>query len=239
VTGAPKPGIAAWRTQMRLRIMAARAAVPLAARQRKDQRIERLLESFFPQLAGLTIGLYWPMRVEFDPRSIAQRWRREGALIALPVAPAGAALGYREWHLAIDALDERPEPGGSAEAAAVQPAACLVPALAFDERGFRLGYGGAYFDRTLAQYDPQPLKIGIAHELSRIATIHPLRHDIPMHFIVTERGVHRAEPGGLRLLDDAADAARAVEEILARGREARRGRAGPARRTATAQAVRA
>lgn len=223
MTAGGKLDVAGWRTETRLRLMAARASVPMGLRQRKDSRITRFLLRFFPQLTRLTIGLYWPMRAEFDPRAVAGEWRRKGARIALPIASRRTTLGYREWSLGMDRLHDPLAPVAGDAAPVVQPEAYLVPALGFDERGFCLGYGGAYFDRTLAQHDPQPVKIGIAHELSRLATIHPLRHDIPMHFIATERGVHEVAPDGLRLLDDPADAAGTVEAILdgwrARSRE--------------------
>lgn len=220
---AAQPNIAAWRTEMRVRLMAARAAVPFDARQRNNERITRTLLRFFPQLAQLTIGLYWPMRAEFDPRDVGAAWRAHGARVALPIASRGAALGYREWSLDMDRLLDPLAPAAANGACVVQPDAYLVPAVGFDLRGFCLGYGGAYFDRTLAQHDPPPLKIGIAHELSRLNTIHPLRHDIPMHFIVTEHGVHEVAAAGLRLLTDPAQAAPAIDAILevtrARSRE--------------------
>jgi 5,10-methenyltetrahydrofolate synthetase len=86
---------------------------------------------------------------------------------------------------------------------AVTPGALLIPPIGFDAQGYRLGYGGGYFDRTLASLDPQPLKIGVAFELSRIETIRPQPHDIPMDFIVTEAGIHRVGPGGLQRVERA------------------------------------
>ena len=79
------------------------------------------------------------------------------------------------------------------------PDALLIPPVGFGPRGYRLGYGGGYFDRTLAAMTPQPIKIAIAFEVSRMQTIQPQPHDIPMDFIATERGVHRAivvDPSG-------------------------------------------
>jgi 5-formyltetrahydrofolate cyclo-ligase len=69
-----------------------------------------------------------------------------------------------------------------------------------DERGYRLGYGGGYFDRTLAAMQPQPLKIGVGFEISRLPAIHPQAHDVAMDFIVTEAGVYSVGEAGLSLL---------------------------------------
>lgn len=74
-----------------------------------------------------------------------------------------------------------------AEGEWLQPEVLLVPLLGFDGSGYRLGYGGGYYDRTLAAMPAKPLAIGIGFELSRLATIHPQPHDVRMDLIVTER----------------------------------------------------
>jgi len=67
----------------------------------------------------------------------------------------------------------------------------LLPLVAFDPQGFRLGYGGGYFDRTLATLVPRPLAIGVGFELARVADVRPHRHDIPLVAVVTEAGIVR------------------------------------------------
>jgi 5,10-methenyltetrahydrofolate synthetase len=83
----------------------------------------------------------------------------------------------------------------------LSPAAALVPVNGFDEEGFRLGYGGGYFDRTLAALDPRPVTIGLGYEISRIPTIHPRPHDIPLDFFVSEVGILARDPGGVRRVE--------------------------------------
>ena len=63
-----------------------------------------------------------------------------------------------------------------------------------DGAGFRLGYGGGFYDRTLAVAQPRPLTIGVAYELSRVPTIHPQSFDLPMDYLVTERGIFQPGP---------------------------------------------
>ena len=70
----------------------------------------------------------------------------------------------------------------------VLPDVVVAPVVGFDPDGYRLGYGGGFYDRTLAAVAHRPLVIGVAFSLSAVATIHPLPHDIPMQFIVTEHG---------------------------------------------------
>ena len=71
----------------------------------------------------------------------------------------------------------------------------LVPGLAFDRRGRRLGYGGGYYDRTLAALRPKPVTIGVGYEHGRLPTIYPQWHDVPLDAIVTEKGFSRTGDG--------------------------------------------
>ncbi|MEZ5592020.1 MAG: 5-formyltetrahydrofolate cyclo-ligase [Gammaproteobacteria bacterium] len=73
----------------------------------------------------------------------------------------------------------------------VEPDVLLVPLVGFDDKAYRLGYGGGYFDRTIAAMRQRPLAIGIGYELARLNTIYPQPHDIPMDAIVTEQGLFR------------------------------------------------
>jgi 5-formyltetrahydrofolate cyclo-ligase len=78
--------------------------------------------------------------------------------------------------------------------------ALIIPMIGFDELGFRLGYGGGFFDRTLVAMNPRPLAIGVGFEILRLNDVHPQPHDIPMDFIVTEAGIHQVTPSGLQRL---------------------------------------
>jgi 5-formyltetrahydrofolate cyclo-ligase len=132
------------------------------------------------------VSVYWPFRGEPDLRPwITAIWSK-GVRIALPVVVAkGQPLVFREWRP--DARLERgvwniPFP---AEGAAVVPTVVIAPLVGFDPAGYRLGYGGGFFDRTLAALDPKPLAIGVGHPVGALATIYPQPHDIPMNWIVT------------------------------------------------------
>ena len=75
-----------------------------------------------------------------------------------------------------------------ADDAVLVPDVVLLPLVAFDMRGFRLGYGGGYFDRTLVGIVPRPFTVGIGFEVARVDTIQPQAHDIPLDAVVTEAG---------------------------------------------------
>jgi 5,10-methenyltetrahydrofolate synthetase len=69
------------------------------------------------------------------------------------------------------------------------PDIVLLPLVAFDDQGYRIGYGGGYFDRTLAALDPRPFAIGVGFELARVESVRPEPHDIRLDAIVTEAGL--------------------------------------------------
>lgn len=68
----------------------------------------------------------------------------------------------------------------------IVPDVVLLPLVAFDAQGYRIGYGGGYFDRTLAALSPRPFSVGVGFELGRINSVHPQPHDIPLNALVTE-----------------------------------------------------
>jgi 5,10-methenyltetrahydrofolate synthetase len=210
--------VTAWRRQRRAELIARRKALPPDAMRRSDELITEFLVRGFPMIEGLTLGFYWPFNGEVDPRVAAYRFRARGARTALPVVVAKhAPLEFREWSpgvATVPGVFGLPVP----QTPAVIPEVVLIPPVGFDEGGFRLGYGGGYFDRTLAHLTPQPLKIGLARAESRMKTIHPQPHDIPMDFVITEAGIHEVGASGLKTLDDLSAVAARAELV----REARR-----------------
>lgn len=205
----------AWRALARADLLARRTTLPAEERRRMDARVTDLLDFGFTALRGLVVGTYWPMKGEFDPRVAVKHLRDRGARAALPVVVRKAApLQFREWWPGVETqpgVFGLPVPQGSP---AVVPHALLIPPVGFDAMGYRLGYGGGYFDRTLAALSPQPLKIAVAREASRMDTIHPQPHDIPMDFVVTEAGVHEVTSSGLRLVERLAEVDRLVRRLL-------------------------
>ena len=197
-------GLKQWRKDQRNRLVEARLALSPEALHEFRLRIDTHLERAFPGFADGTLAICWPFKNEYDPRFLAQRLRERGARTALPVVVAPRQpLIFRPWapgdELAKGVYDI-PYP---ASGEPVMPDYALVPMNGFDAGGFRLGYGGGFFDRTLAHLrsaDPKrPVAIGVTHELARIETIHPQVHDIPMDFVATELGVYERVNGTLVL----------------------------------------
>ena len=190
-----------WRKTQRERLIAERLRVTPAVLEAWRAQIDRSLERSFPGLAHCRLAFCWPIKGEYDARHLARTLRQRGALTALPVVKAAKQpLIFREWHpgieLAAGPLDI-PYPAHSVE---VVPDAVLLPMNGWDAQGYRLGYGGGFFDRTLASLAKRPMVIGVSYELARLDTIHPQSWDIPMDFVVTERGVYRRDEGALVFL---------------------------------------
>lgn len=185
------PDLKAWRRSERQRLIAARGALSPSDLEARRQRIDRFLELSFPGLANSRLAFCWPIKGEYDARHFARTLRDKGALTALPVVVAPRTpLVFREWHpgvaLARGPLDI-PYPVNSAE---VAPSGVLLPMNGWDRAGYRLGYGGGFFDRWLALH-PHVTTIGIAWSAQQIDVVEfrPEAHDRPLTLIVTEDGV--------------------------------------------------
>ena len=198
------PQIKTWRKAQRAALIARRQQASAADHQRWNASITGYLESGFAPLAGLTIGFCWPYKGEFDARFAIRTFRQRGAAAALPaVVDKTGPLEFRLWWPGAPmtpGVYDIPVPDGTQ---AVVPDAAIVPMNGFDEHGYRLGYGGGYFDRTLAAAEPRPLSIGVSYELARVPTIFPQPHDIPMDFVITENGIYAATASGLERTDAA------------------------------------
>jgi 5,10-methenyltetrahydrofolate synthetase len=188
----PAPDPDAFRAALRRERIAARQAMAPADRDRRSLLIERHLTALLQERQPATLAFCWPMRGEFDCRPLTVRLLATGWRACQPVVVAnGAPMVFRPW--TADAPMTRDSHGIPIPATAgiVVPDVVLLPLVAFDEAGYRLGYGGGYFDRTLAALTPRPLAIGVGFELARTASIVPQDHDIPLDAVVTEAGVFR------------------------------------------------
>lgn len=181
-----------WRSEQRQRLISERMALPQPQRRARREQIDANLVDAFPDLHKGVIALCWPIRGEYDARHLAQRLRDRGALTALPVVVAPRTpLVFRHWQ---PGAAMRRGPMGIAEpcdSREVTPDTVLLPVNGWDEAGYRLGYGGGFFDRTLAALPRRPLVIGVGYEMACLATIYPQSWDIPLDAIATERGVRR------------------------------------------------
>ena len=158
-------------------------------------RIESHLAALLAPLPPQILAFCAPVRGEFDARPLASLLLDRGWQAAMPiVVESDAPMRFRRWTPSSTMGVDRYGIPIPLDGPDLVPDVVLLPLLAFDAQGFRLGYGGGYFDRTLAVLVPRPLAIGIGFELGRVADIRPQTHDIPLAAVVTEAGILRFTP---------------------------------------------
>jgi 5-formyltetrahydrofolate cyclo-ligase len=173
------------KAEIRKRIRGLRATTPASACQARSVAIVARLE---PHMTG-TVALFWPIveRREIDLRPLDATLRARGHLLVYPaIDPETREMSFRR----VDdtkMLEERglgfcePPP----EAPEVDPDVIVVPAIAVDPRGYRIGYGAGFYDRTLPRY-PRAKKIGVAYDFQLLAEVPNTEGDVAVDLVVTD-----------------------------------------------------
>ncbi len=187
--------VARWRKAERTRLRDARLALPVAERKEIGSALARhlrqVLQDRFDGAAGMVFSAYWPIKGEPDLRPLMAELHEAGVTVALPLVETKAApLTFRRWTPETRMVrGDWDIPVPPPDAPVVIPEIALAPLVGWTADGYRLGYGGGYFDRTLAALTPKPFVIGIGFKAAQLATIYPQPHDIPLNLILTEAGV--------------------------------------------------
>jgi 5,10-methenyltetrahydrofolate synthetase len=181
------------RAALRSKLVAARLALP--DRLERAVALQNVLRTWLVSRRETSIGAYWPIKGEFDPLPALYRWSEgapEGAVrhIGLPVADRESGqLRFHVWYpgcpMELDAYDI-PKPKDTEEFA---PALLVVPCLGFGPGGVRLGYGGGFFDRTLASISPRPVTVGVSYTHGFLPFLRSGPLDWPLDAMLTEDGV--------------------------------------------------
>ena len=173
------------KSSLRNRLLKERLQMPAAVRELAEKKISVDLKQILAPQKG-PLGFYWPFRGEFDPRHVVKDWLSINTANAacLPVIiEKNKPMIFREW------LPEQPMKKGTfnidvpdAKSRVLIPNILLVPTLGFNQKNFRLGYGGGYYDRTLAQFNV--FTIGLCFEHGRSSEIVEEQHDIPLDLVI-------------------------------------------------------
>jgi len=171
---------------LRHQLIAARRAMTAAAKAQADERIIAALRDWLERHQPRSLGAYLAMAGEPELMPLYQQLSERGIVLAMPVVlEKQRPLVYQRWQpgepLARDASGTLAPAGRDA---LIQPEVVLAPCVGFNAQGYRLGYGGGYFDRTLAQA-PRPKAIGIAYQPMR-ADFAADPHDIALDLIITD-----------------------------------------------------
>jgi 5-formyltetrahydrofolate cyclo-ligase len=180
------------KSRLRTEAIARRDALPADQRQAAAEAIAA--RPFpLPIAAGTIVSGFMPLKSEINPLPLMRKLTEQGARLTLPViAGRGQPLVMREWTWGEPLVAgiwgiREPQP----QARAVDPDIVLAPLLAFDRTGHRLGYGGGYYDLTIAQLRGRKTlaAVGLAFAVQEVFTVPVTPRDAPLDLVLTERGV--------------------------------------------------
>lgn len=178
-------GIAADKFALRKTMLAARALVSDEQRRVAGDALARQAQMIADLAGGRVISGFCPFRDEIDTMPLLHALAALGQTLALPRVD-GPHLIFHAWTPGDPLVVGRygmPEPEAGTEV--VQPRVLLVPLLAFDRAGSRIGYGAGFFDRVLAD-NPQSQTVGLAFGMQEVAQVPTEPHDQPLQFVLTE-----------------------------------------------------
>lgn len=179
-----------WRQQQRQQLIQQRQALPESERQLIEKACLTSISQHLSACEPGVLGIYWPIKGEIDCRSLAPALMQQGWTLTVPIINQDTkCLDFAVW------TPDTPMTTGSwnipipKEMTLRVPDHFLVPLVGFDKQNFRLGYGGGYYDRTLAAIKKPVHTIGVGIEAGRFDSIQPHALDIPMNRIITEKGI--------------------------------------------------
>jgi 5-formyltetrahydrofolate cyclo-ligase len=191
-----EPPVGEPKSALRARLLATREAQSEeAAQAAKNTALARRIEDVLARHDARCVGLYWPVAGEFDARATMTGWlaasATRGAALPVVVKPH-APMVFHAWSAHAPMKEGRYRIPVPAEEHVVVPDLLLIPCVGFDADRYRLGYGGGYYDRTLAAWPDgkRPVTIGIAYESGKCRRLPRETHDMPLDAIVTESAIY-------------------------------------------------
>lgn len=178
--------VSQWRKAERVRLIERRLSLDPKERRARSATIGDVLDLTIQTFDRRIVGTYWPFRGELDIRGWGLSILERGGRLAFPVVVnKDQPLQYRTW-----APGEPLKRGVwkilyPVSGEVVEPDIVIAPLVGFDVSRYRLGYGGGFFDRTLAAMRKKPLAIGVGYAESQLPTIYPQPHDVPMDVVLT------------------------------------------------------
>jgi 5-formyltetrahydrofolate cyclo-ligase len=181
---------------LRQQLIAQRLNMP--DRLRRADLLQQVMRIWLVGRSDHVIGAYWPIKGEFDPLPALHRWKEDGELtdqaqlrrIGLPVVDKlHQTLKFHAWFPGCQMEEDAygiPKPK---DTEVIVPTLLFVPCVGYSVGGFRLGYGGGFYDRTLAQLEPKPFTVGLGFAQGYLPDLEPEAHDVPLDAILNELGV--------------------------------------------------
>jgi len=177
------------RPALRAKLLAARQALP--DRLERAVALQQVLRVWLVGRQEATIGGYWPIKGEFDPLPALYRWSEgaENRRIGLPVADREtSSLKFHVWFPGCPMEPDRydiPKPKGTE---VFEPQMLLLPCVGYGPEGVRLGYGGGFYDRTVAALQPRPYTVGLCYSNGFLPMLRTHEDDLPLDALLTDDG---------------------------------------------------
>ncbi|MBU3739372.1 MAG: 5-formyltetrahydrofolate cyclo-ligase [Rhodoferax sp.] len=169
----------------------------LPDRQQRVEALQRVLRIWLVGRQDTAIGAYWPIKGEFDPLPALHRWKEDGELtdrpqlrrIGLPVVnKLHKTMTFHAWYPGCPLEEDAygiPKPK---DTELIHPTLLFVACVGYAPGGYRLGYGGGFYDRMLASLQPRPYTVGLAFSGGFVSDFQPEAHDLPLDAILNEHG---------------------------------------------------
>ena len=169
----------------------------LPDRHLREDLLQRVMRIWLVGRPDIVIGAYWPIKGEFDPLPALHRWKEDGELleqpeprrIGLPVVNKEThTMTFHAWYPGCPMEEDAygiPKPK---DTEIIIPTLIFAPCVGYGPGGFRLGYGGGFYDRMLASLTPKPFSVGLGFGMGFLADLEPEPHDVPLDAILNEHG---------------------------------------------------
>jgi len=184
------------KSQLRAALVEQRLNMP--DRQARSALLQRVMRIWLVGRPDTVIGAYWPIKGEFDPLPALHRWKDDGELqgeptrrrIGLPVMnKVHKTLTFHAWYPGCPMEEDAYDIPKPKDTELIVPTLLFVPCVGYTDGGYRLGYGGGFYDRTLAALEPRPFTVGLGFANGLLSGHEPEPHDVPLDAILNEDGV--------------------------------------------------
>ena len=169
----------------------------MADRRQRSALLQDVMRIWLVGRPDTVIGAYWPIKGEFDPLPALHRWKEDGELldqpqlrrIGLPVVDkVHTTMVFHAWYPGCRMEEDAfgiPKPK---DTEVIVPTLLFISCVGYGPGGYRLGYGGGFYDRTLAILQPRPFTVGLGFTQGFLPDFEPQSHDIPLDAILNEYG---------------------------------------------------
>ncbi len=189
-------GIAETKKTLRQALIAQRLNLP--DRLQRAAALQQVMRIWLVGRPDAVIGAYWPIKGEFDPLPALHRWKEDGELVDVPqlrriglpvVDKVHKTLVFHAWYPGCPMEEDAygiPKPK---DTETIVPTLLFVPCVGYGPGGYRLGYGGGFYDRTLATLQPLPFTVGLGYGTGFVDDLQAEPHDVPLDAILNDLGV--------------------------------------------------